>query len=119
MVEIERASLWGSLLTIYKEILFSAEVRMGSRNRVGSFFAGAVLEVHSVFFASALSVTEDEPVRANALFFNKVVNNSIYPIPAELLSSLAGFSIADDSDLTVGIVAQFLGSAGQKGFVIL
>ena len=80
---------------------------MGRRNRVGSFFAGTVLEVDRVFFAAALSVAEDEPVRANTLFFNEVVDYSIYPIPAELLSGLAGFAIADDSDLTVGVVAQF------------
>lgn len=88
-------------------------------NRIWSFFAGTVLEVDRILFAAALSVTEDEPVRANTFFFNEVVNYCIYPIPAELLSGLAGFAISDNSDLTVGIVTQFLSSAGQQGFVVL
>ena len=92
---------------------------MRRRNRIGSFFTGTVLEVDRILFATALSVAEDKPVRANTLFFNEVVNHCINPIPAELLSGLAGFAIADDSDLTVGVVAQLLSSAGQKGLVVL
>ena len=85
---------------------------MRSGNRVRSFFACTVLEVYSVFFATALSVAEDKPVGANAFFFNQIVDDCVNPIPAELLSSLAGFAITDDGDLTIGVITQFLGSAG-------
>src|ERR1700760_4822101 len=92
---------------------------MRRRNHVRSFFACAVLEVYGVFFAAALSVAEDKPIRANTFFFNQVVDNCVHPIPAELLSSLAGFTIPDNCDLTVGVIAELLGYAGEQGLVIL
>src|SRR5258708_37934319 len=104
----ERASLCGSLLTIYIEILPAAEVGVRSGYRVRAFFAGAIFQVDGVFFATTLTVAEDKPIGANTFFLNQVVDNCIYPIPAELLSGLAGFAIADDSDLTIGVILDLL-----------
>src|ERR1700743_305739 len=92
---------------------------MRCRHRIRALFTRTVLQINSSLFTTCLSIAEDQPVRADALLFNKVIDHGIYPVPAKLLSRLAGFAIPDDSDLTVGTVAQSFGSAGQQNFCIL
>jgi hypothetical protein len=42
--------------------LFFTQVRMRSRNRIGSFFARSILDINGVLIAAGLTITEDEPV---------------------------------------------------------
>src|ERR1700733_6107655 len=95
------------------------QIRVRSRYRIGPFFSGAVFQVNRILFSTALSIAEDKPVRVNTFFLNEIVNDSVYTIPAELLSSLAGFTITDHRYLTVGVVAELSCSAGQQCLGIL
>src|ERR1700760_258158 len=92
---------------------------MRCRYRIGTFFTGTVTQIDRILVAAALAIAEDKSVRANAFFFNQIVDNGIYPIPAQLLSVLAGFAITDHRDLTAGIVPDLRSSAGQQSLVVL
>src|SRR5580692_6448896 len=70
-------------------------------------------------FAAGLTIAEDKPIRANRFFLNQVVDNCIYPVPAQLLSSLARFAITDNGDLAARVVAYLDGSGSQKRHIVL
>jgi len=90
-----------------------------SRHRVRTFFASTVTQVNRIFITTALTVAEDEAIRANTFFFNKVVDDRVNPIPAQLLSGLARFAITNNGDLTVYIGADLRSSSRQERLVVL
>src|ERR1700733_10132878 len=100
-------------------LLSSSQIGMRSRNRVRAFFACAILQIHRIFIAIGLSIPEDETIGANTLFLNQVIDHGVYTFPAQFLCCLAGFSVTDYGDLTIGAIAQFVSGAGQQGFGIM
>src|SRR5579872_836035 len=95
------------------------QVRVRCGNRIRSFFPGTVAQIDRAFIAAALTIAEDEPVGANTFFFNQVIDDGIYPVPAQLLSGLARLAITDYGDLAARIVPHLGRGTGQQCLVVL
>src|SRR5690606_15945724 len=52
-------------------------------------------------------IFEDETVAADTFFFNEVVDNSVYAIPAKLLSSFVSVAITYNCDTAGRVIADF------------
>src|SRR6185312_13358732 len=100
-------------------ILSLAQVRMRSRNRIGSFLARAIFNIYRVFIPTYLTVAEDKAVGVDAFFFNQVFNHFIYPVPAQLLGRFAGFAVTYHSYFTTRVIPHFLCNAGGQRLAIL
>ena len=96
-----------------------SQVRVRRRNGVWTFLAGCILQVNCVLVAARLARAPDEAVRANAFFFNEMVDNCVNPIPAKLLCTFVRFAVSNHSYAASCVIAESLSNTCEQRFSVI